>query len=144
MSWVDWPRHQRPTRTQLSIAAPGSIYSFLRPNSSVKAPPAHELRGNAGGNTPLIARLSLLPLSRFRRQSGHQIPFTIEKEILPLLRKQKGKFQEVKGKTKKELGEMNDPTLEGKDENKVGRVQKENCPGRRTFSKNDNAGCSNP
>jgi uncharacterized protein YjbJ (UPF0337 family) len=36
----------------------------------------------------------------------------------------KGKFQEVKGETKKELGKMNDPTLEGKDENKVGRVQR--------------------
>jgi uncharacterized protein YjbJ (UPF0337 family) len=38
--------------------------------------------------------------------------------------KVKGKFQEVKGKTKKGLGTMNDPTLEGKDENKVGRVQR--------------------
>ena len=36
----------------------------------------------------------------------------------------KGKFAAVKGKTKKELGKMNDPTLEGKDENKVGRVQR--------------------
>jgi uncharacterized protein YjbJ (UPF0337 family) len=36
----------------------------------------------------------------------------------------KGKFQEVNGKTKKELGKLNDPTLEGKDENKVGRVQR--------------------
>jgi uncharacterized protein YjbJ (UPF0337 family) len=36
----------------------------------------------------------------------------------------KGKFQEVKGKTKKELGKVNDPTLDGKDENKVGRVQR--------------------
>jgi uncharacterized protein YjbJ (UPF0337 family) len=36
----------------------------------------------------------------------------------------KGKFHEVEGKTKKELGKvMNDPTLEGKDENKVGRFQ---------------------
>jgi len=37
----------------------------------------------------------------------------------------KGKFHEVKGKTKQELGKvMDDPTLEGKDENKVGRVQR--------------------
>ena len=39
----------------------------------------------------------------------------------------KGKFHEVTGKPKKELGKvMNDPTLEGKDENKVGRVQRKN------------------
>jgi len=37
----------------------------------------------------------------------------------------KGKLHEVRGKTKEELGKlMNDPTLEGKDENKVGRVQR--------------------
>jgi uncharacterized protein YjbJ (UPF0337 family) len=36
----------------------------------------------------------------------------------------KGKFQEVRGKTKRELGKLNDPTLDGKDENKVGRVQR--------------------
>ena len=37
----------------------------------------------------------------------------------------KGKFHEVKGKPKEELGKvMNDPTLEGKDENTVGRVQR--------------------
>jgi uncharacterized protein YjbJ (UPF0337 family) len=36
----------------------------------------------------------------------------------------KGKFQEVKDKAKKDLGKLNDPTLEGKDENKVGRVQR--------------------
>jgi uncharacterized protein YjbJ (UPF0337 family) len=36
----------------------------------------------------------------------------------------KGKFQEVKGETKKGLEKINDPTLEGKDENKVGRVQR--------------------
>jgi uncharacterized protein YjbJ (UPF0337 family) len=36
----------------------------------------------------------------------------------------KGKFHEVKGKTKEKLGKvMNDPTLDGKDENKVGRIQ---------------------
>ena len=36
----------------------------------------------------------------------------------------KYKFHEVKGKTKEEVGKlMDDPTLEGKDENKVGRVQ---------------------
>jgi uncharacterized protein YjbJ (UPF0337 family) len=34
------------------------------------------------------------------------------------------KFQEVKGRTKKKLRKLNDPTLEGKDENKVGRVQR--------------------
>jgi uncharacterized protein YjbJ (UPF0337 family) len=37
----------------------------------------------------------------------------------------KSKSHEAKGKTKEELGKvMNDPTLEGKDENKVGRVQR--------------------
>ena len=37
----------------------------------------------------------------------------------------KGKFHEVKGKTKEGLEKlMNDPTLEGKDENKVGRFQR--------------------
>jgi|HubBroStandDraft_1064217.scaffolds.fasta_scaffold126010_2 hypothetical protein len=37
----------------------------------------------------------------------------------------KGKLHEVKRKTKEELGKLiNDPTLEGKDENKVGRVQR--------------------
>ena len=37
----------------------------------------------------------------------------------------KAKFHEVKGKTKDELGKlMNDPTLEGKDANRVGRVQR--------------------
>ena len=36
----------------------------------------------------------------------------------------KSKLHEAKGKTKEELGKlMNNPTLEGKDENKVGRVQ---------------------
>jgi uncharacterized protein YjbJ (UPF0337 family) len=36
----------------------------------------------------------------------------------------KSKFHDAKGKTKEELGKlMNDPTLEGKDENKVGRVR---------------------
>jgi uncharacterized protein YjbJ (UPF0337 family) len=39
--------------------------------------------------------------------------------------KVKGKLHEVKGKTKEELGKlMNDPTLEGIDENKVGRIQR--------------------
>jgi hypothetical protein len=33
------------------------------------------------------------------------------------------KPKNVQGKTKKELQKLNDPTLEGKDENKVGRVQ---------------------
>ena len=37
----------------------------------------------------------------------------------------KGKFHEAKGKSKEKLGKlMNDPTLEGKDENKVGRVER--------------------
>jgi uncharacterized protein YjbJ (UPF0337 family) len=37
----------------------------------------------------------------------------------------KGKFCKVKGKTKEDLGRlMNDPTLEGIDENKVGRIQR--------------------
>jgi uncharacterized protein YjbJ (UPF0337 family) len=36
----------------------------------------------------------------------------------------KSKFHEAKGKTKEELGKlMNDPTLEGRDENTVGRIQ---------------------
>lgn len=39
--------------------------------------------------------------------------------------KVKGKFCKVKGKTKEDLGRlMNDPTLEGIDENKVGRIQR--------------------
>ena len=36
----------------------------------------------------------------------------------------KGKFQEVRDHTKKELGKLKDPTLEGKDENKVGRFER--------------------
>ena len=37
----------------------------------------------------------------------------------------KGKFQQVKCETNERLRKlMNDPTLEGKDENKVGRVQR--------------------
>ena len=37
----------------------------------------------------------------------------------------KGKFQQVKRETNEWLRKlMNDPTLEGKDENKVGRVQR--------------------
>jgi len=37
----------------------------------------------------------------------------------------KGKGHEIKGKTKEALGTLlNDPTLEGKDENKVGRFQR--------------------
>ena len=36
-----------------------------------------------------------------------------------------GKVHEVKGETKEKLRKLtNDPTLEGKDENKVGRVQR--------------------
>ena len=41
----------------------------------------------------------------------------------------KGKFDEVKGKTKEKSGKlMDDPTLEGKDENKVGRIQRKTRP----------------
>ena len=37
----------------------------------------------------------------------------------------KSKSRKVKRKTKEELGKfMNDPTLEGKDENKVGRIKR--------------------
>ena len=36
--------------------------------------------------------------------------------------KVKSKFPAVKGKPKEERKLMNDPTLEGKDENKVGRI----------------------
>jgi len=37
----------------------------------------------------------------------------------------KGKFHEVKGKTNGKVRKLtDDPTLEGKDENKVGRVQR--------------------
>jgi uncharacterized protein YjbJ (UPF0337 family) len=37
----------------------------------------------------------------------------------------KGKFREVQGETNEKLRRpTNDPTLEGKDENKVGRVQR--------------------
>jgi uncharacterized protein YjbJ (UPF0337 family) len=40
-----------------------------------------------------------------------------------------GNFHEVKGKTEKRLRKlMKDPTLEGKDENKVGRVQEKIGP----------------
>lgn len=37
----------------------------------------------------------------------------------------KGKLQKVKGKSKAESGKLNDPTLEGKDESKIGRIQEE-------------------
>jgi len=41
----------------------------------------------------------------------------------------KGKSHEVKSQTKGELRKlMDDPTLEGKDENKVGRVQSKTRP----------------
>ena len=36
----------------------------------------------------------------------------------------KGKFHQVKRETNERRNLMNDPTLEGKDENKVGRVQR--------------------
>ena len=40
-----------------------------------------------------------------------------------------GNFHKVKGKTEKRLRKlMKDPTLEGKDENKVGRVQEKIGP----------------
>jgi uncharacterized protein YjbJ (UPF0337 family) len=52
----------------------------------------------------------------------------------------KGKFYEVKGKTKERWGKlMNDPTLEGKDENKVGRIQEKFGQGKKA-SKNGTAG----
>jgi uncharacterized protein YjbJ (UPF0337 family) len=35
----------------------------------------------------------------------------------------KRKLREVRGKSKKEPGKMDDPSLEGTDENKVGRIQ---------------------
>jgi hypothetical protein len=37
----------------------------------------------------------------------------------------KSKLQKVKGKSKTASGKLKDPTLEGKDENKIGRIQKE-------------------
>jgi uncharacterized protein YjbJ (UPF0337 family) len=41
----------------------------------------------------------------------------------------KGNFDEENGKSKEESGKaMDDPTLEGKDENKVGRVQRKTRP----------------
>jgi hypothetical protein len=43
-----------------------------------------------------------------------------------------GKNHEGKVKPKQELGKlMNDPTLEGKDENKVGRIQRKTRGGQR-------------
>ena len=37
----------------------------------------------------------------------------------------KGKRHDVKDKKKEEMGQtMNDPTLEGRDENKIGRIQR--------------------
>jgi hypothetical protein len=36
----------------------------------------------------------------------------------------KNKLQAVNGKVNKELRRLNDPTLEGRDEHKVGRVQR--------------------
>ena len=52
----------------------------------------------------------------------------------------KGKFYEVKGKTKERWGKlMNDPTLEGKDENTVGRIQEKFGQGEKA-SKNGAAG----
>jgi uncharacterized protein YjbJ (UPF0337 family) len=41
----------------------------------------------------------------------------------------KAKVHESKGKAKEKLGKvMNDPTLEGRDENKVGRIQRKTLP----------------
>jgi uncharacterized protein YjbJ (UPF0337 family) len=52
----------------------------------------------------------------------------------------KGQLCEVKGKTKERWGKlMNDPTLEGKDENTVGRVQERIGQGKEA-SKNGTAG----
>jgi uncharacterized protein YjbJ (UPF0337 family) len=43
-----------------------------------------------------------------------------------------GKIHEVKVKPREELGKLvNDPTLEGKDENKVGRIQRKTRGGQR-------------
>ena len=38
--------------------------------------------------------------------------------------KVQGKLQRVKGGSKTEAEKFNDPTLEGKDESKIGRIQK--------------------
>jgi len=41
----------------------------------------------------------------------------------------RGKFNEPNNKTKEDVGKlMDDPTLEGKDENKVGRIQRKTRP----------------
>ena len=49
----------------------------------------------------------------------------------------KGKLHEVSGKTKEELGKlMNDPTLEGKDENKV--EESRGKPAKRTAASKSN------
>jgi uncharacterized protein YjbJ (UPF0337 family) len=38
--------------------------------------------------------------------------------------KVKGKLEKVKGKSMTGTGKLNDPTLEGRDESKIGRIQK--------------------
>jgi len=53
-----------------------------------------------------------------------------------------GKFHEVKGKTKEKVRpQMNDPTLDGKDENTIGRIQRKPAS-RTTASRSDRLGGS--
>ena len=48
----------------------------------------------------------------------------------------KGKFHEVKGESNEKLRKLtNDPTLEGKDENKVGRIQRKIGRAEKTLEK---------
>jgi len=66
--------------------------------------------------------VNLLPHQRALRLTGFRI--VTEESIMQSRTK-----DEVKGKTKERLGKlMNDPTLEGKDENKVGRFQEKIGP----------------
>ena len=66
--------------------------------------------------------VNLLPQQRALRLIGFCI---VTEESIMQSRTKDG----IKGKTKERLGKpMNDPTLEGKDENKVGRVQEKIGP----------------
>jgi hypothetical protein len=48
----------------------------------------------------------------------------------------KGKFRESKGETHQKLRKLtNDPTLEGKDENKVGRIERKTDRGEKALEK---------
>ena len=48
----------------------------------------------------------------------------------------KGKFHEVKGETNGKVRKLtDDPTLEGKDENKVGRVQRKTASAEKAIEK---------